>query len=186
MWTLALMASLIICCLHGPFWSHSSSRSLPLLLEIAHKLSSWKCHQRQLMTKLRLQEAISELAKESLVNSKVLTKYERTEAICCNCKTVFLVVLVGLNVPGKREHGKFELIFRCQVKYDRTRGRKMLQQVVDDKVNTVVCVCLKDLLVPRVEKLLAVLSQSVWSITSWRHISVTAPSLNAAAGLWLW
>lgn len=39
------------------------------------------------MTKLRRQEAISKLAKQSLANSKVFTKYEQTEANRSSCES---------------------------------------------------------------------------------------------------
>lgn len=100
------MDIVIIRCLYCPVHSYSSSYFLHIylwLLEIALKVNLRKCHRRQLMTKLRLQKAISKLAKESLANSKVSPKYEQTEAIWYSC---FIFLSSAKTVPGKQEKGK--------------------------------------------------------------------------------
>lgn len=144
MLTLVLIARLIIRCLHCPF-----CLSLPLcffillwLLEIAHKVSLWKCHRRQLMTKLRLQEAISELAKESLVNSKVFSKYEQTEAIQCGCKTVFLFLQPVKTVPGKQRKSKTSAEI-CSVWSNKNEpeGEIMCPQVLLQMISAYGCLC---------------------------------------------
>lgn len=84
------------------------------------------------MTKLPLQEAISKLAKQSLANSRVFTKYEQTEAIQCRCKTAFgfPLSLSELFLESKKKENSNDF---CGVRSNKNEpeGEIMCLQVVD-------------------------------------------------------